>query len=189
MNISSATIDQLRLIIDQIDSELAKDQEDRVSFQIYSNRVPSLKSNLATYKSLFRAAEWNGKFWMIKKKTKEGETFLDIQFSPSARMNFTIKQTEKPDEDNTELYNIVADASGPNPGDGPAHEMNDRQISQMLLLDAPQSAQFLISCLSPETQTFLQDMKSAEASALINLIQRSGYKISVVMNTRLRIFK
>jgi len=189
MKISNATIETLKPIIDQIDFELSKDQEDRVSFQIHSNRVPSLKANLATYKSLFRSEDWNGKFWMTKKKSKEGESYLEINFSPTVRMNFTMKPVEKPPEEKVELYNIVSESSGPNPGDGPALEMNDRQISQMLLLESPRSAQFLISALSPETQAFLADMKSGEPSGLINLITRADYKIAVVMGTPLRIFK
>lgn len=189
MKITSAAIEQLQPIIAQIDNELAKDQEDRVSFQLYSNRVPSLKTSLATYKSLFKRDEWNGKFWMHKKINKETkEQYLEIDFTPRGRMNFTMKTVE-PTKDNDALYQIVTQNDAPNPGDGPAFEMNDRQISQMLLLENPKAAQFLIASLSPETQAFLQDMKNADPTGLINLIQRNGYKISVVMGTRLRIYK
>ena len=189
MKITSAAIEQLAPIIEQIDHELAKDQEDRVSFQLYSNRVPSLKTSLATYKSLFKRDEWNGKFWMHKKTNKETkEQYLEIDFTPKSRMNFTMKPVEVP-KDTDAAFHIVTPNDAPNPGDGPAFEMNDRQISQMLLLENPKSAQFLISALSDETKAFLADMKNADPTGLINLIQRNGYKISVVMDTRLRIYK
>lgn len=191
MKITSNAIEQLAPIIEQIDNELAKDQEDRVTFIIRSDRVPSLKANLATYKSLFRRDEWNGKFWMHKKLDKKTDIpYLEINFSPRGRPNFIIEKPETATLDESDrLFDTITTNDALNPGDGPAYEMNDRQISQMLLLEAPKSAQFLISHLSTETQEFLKDMKNADPTGLINLIQRNGYRISIVMDTRLRIYK
>lgn len=189
MKLSSGTIEEIKPIIEQIDNELLKDQDERITFQIFTNRVPSLKTALATYKSLFRREEWNGKFWMHKKKNKEtGEAYLEINFSPRERMNFSIQQLGVVKNTDTE-FTIVTNNDAPNPGDGPALEMNDQQISVYLLTEQPRAAQFLISHLSENTKAFLADIKNGEPSALINLIERNGYRISVVMDTRLRIYK
>lgn len=189
MKLSSGTIEEIKPIIDQIDNELKKDQDERITFQIITNRVPSLKTALATYKSLFRREEWNGKFWMHKKKNKEtGEAYLEINFSPRERMNFSIQQIGVVKNTDTE-FTIIANNDAPNPGDGPALEMNDSQVSVYILTEQPRAAQFLISCLTDATKEYLKDVKNNEKSALMNLLERNGYRCSVVMDTRLRIYK
>lgn len=190
MKLSNGTIEQLKPIIEQIDKELEKDQEDRISFRIYSNKVPTLKTSLATYKSLYKREEWNGKFWMHKKKNKEtDETFLEVDFTPRTAMNFVIQQLGVNITEPKDGITIVANNDAPHPGDGAALEMDDKQATMYILQESPRVVQFLISSLSVATQQYLADRKNAEPSALINLLQRNDYNISVVMGTRLRVYK
>jgi len=187
MKISAATIERIRPIVDQIDAELEKEQEDRTDFQVYSDNVVALKNALAHYKSVFKRDIWNGKFWMIKsidKRTKE--EYLDFRFGakPVTKFSVAIKSGTNATEDST---SFEIRHNEPVPADGVMREMNDSQISMFILTEKPESAVFDRKFLSEETNAWLNDPKLAETSALINLLERYGYHATSVLGTRMRI--
>lgn len=177
--LSHGTISNLLPIAEAIDKELAKDQPDRQTIFIECGSPTTLKNNLTLYKSMLRR-DWNSKFWMVRK-----DTGLEVNFQPSKRLNFTMHVGQKAPED-TIQYNIVQPGAV-YPGDGPALELSDTQLTQHLLMENPNSVQVLLECLSDETRRYLANQLNAEATALINFLNRRGYKYSVILN-RLRIF-
>lgn len=186
MKISTATISKLTPIIDQIDAELAKEQEDRVDFQVYTDNTNSLKNALVHYKSLFRRTEWNGKFWIVKSSNKKtGEDFLDFRFSakPTTKFSFEIKKEEDKDD-----LAFTIRSNEPVPADGPVRELSDNQITSLILMESPNSAVFDRKYLSAETNAWLDDPKNADTSALINVCERRGYKVTTVLGSRMRIY-
>jgi len=178
--LSIATIENLQPIAQAIDTELEKEQADRKTIFIECAAPTTLKNNLTLYKSMLRR-DWNSRFWMVKRSTG-----LEINFQPAKKLNFTMHIGDKPQESSV-TYNIVQDSSV-HPGDGPALEMSDTELTQHLLMENPASTQVLIDSLSDATKKYLADPLNAEASALINFLNRRGYKYSVLMNRRLRIF-
>lgn len=178
--LSNGTISALQPIVEAIDRELAKEQDAREEIHIETNNPKTLKNNLSTYKSLFRR-DWNSRFWMSKRDDR-----IVVSFSPSEKLNFTLHVGVKPPVEEVQ-FNIVQ-SDGVRPGDGPALEMNDMQITQHLLMENPSDVQFSLLHISTETLNFLRNPVTAEPTALINFLQRRGYKYAVIMNTRLRIF-
>jgi hypothetical protein len=178
--LSVGTIENLQPIAQAIDTELEKQQADRKMIFIECSAPTTLKNNLTLYKSMLRR-DWNSRFWMVKRSNG-----LEINFQPSRKLNFTMHVGEKPPETSV-MYNIVQDPSV-HPGDGPALEMSDSELTQHLLMENPHSVQVLLDNLSDETKKYLADPLNAETSALINFLNRRGYKYSVLMNRRLRIF-
>jgi hypothetical protein len=189
MKISAATIERIRPIVDQIDTELEKEQDDRTDFQVYSDNVTALKNALAHYKSVYKRDIWNGKFWMIKstdKKTRE--EYLDFRFGAKPVTKFSVAiKTSANTPDSTPDFEIRH--NDPIPADGVMREMSDAQISQFILMEQPDSAVFDRSFLSNETNRWLDDPKVADPSALINLLERRGYQATSVLGTRMRIFR
>lgn len=178
--LSNGTISSLQPIVEAIDKQLSKDQADREDITIQTNNPKTLKNNLATYKTLFRR-DWNSRFWMSKKSDS-----VVISFNPAKRLNFTVHVGKPPEV--TELQFNIVQPDGIRPGDGPALEMNDIQITQHLLMENPADVQVNLLYLSSATQDFLKDPKNAEPTALINFLERRGYSYSVLLNNRLRIF-
>lgn len=178
--ISNGTISNLQPIAQAIDAELEKEQSERKTIFIECSAPTTLKNNLTLYKSMLRR-DWNSRFWMVKRSNG-----LEINFQPNRKLNFTMHVGEKPQESSV-LYNIVQDSSV-HPGDGPALEMSDTELTQHLLMENPISTQVLIDALSEGTKKFLADPLNSETTALINFLNRRGYKFSILQNRRLRIF-
>lgn len=178
--LSNGTINSLQPIVEAIDAELAKEQPERCDITLQTSNPKTLKNNLATYKSLFRR-DWNSRFWMSKKSDS-----VVISFNPTQRLNFTV-HVGSPAQEETLQYNIVK-TDGMRPGTGPVLEMNDMQLTQHLLMENPSDSQYHLAALSEDTQTFLNDPLNQPPTALINFLQRRGYKYAVIMGTRLRIF-
>lgn len=178
--LSNGTINSLQPIVEAIDAELAKEQPERCDITIQTSNPKTLKNNLATYKSLFRR-DWNSRFWMSKKNDS-----VVISFNPAQKLNFTI-HVGSPAQEEVLQYNIVK-ADGVRPGIGPVLEMNDMQITQHLLMENPSDSQYHLAMLSDETQEFLKDPINEKPTALINFLERRGYKYAVILGTRIRIF-
>lgn len=178
--LSNGTINALQPIVEAIDAELQKDQQERCDITLQTSNPKTLKNNLATFKSLFRR-DWNSRFWMSKKKDA-----VVISFNPAQRLNFTM-HVGSPQAEECLQYNIVR-PDGIRPGTSPVLEMNDMEITQYLLMENPQDVQFNFLLLSVDTQKFLRDPLNEQPTALINFLQRRGYKYSLILNQRLRIF-
>lgn len=178
--LSNGTISALQPIVEAIDAELLKEQYERCDITLQTSNPKTLKNNLATYKSIFRR-DWNSRFWMSKKNDS-----VVISFNPAQKLNFTV-HVGSPKVEETLQFNIVK-ADGVRPGTGPVLEMNDMQITQHLLMENPSDSQYQLAMLSEDTQTFLKDPINEKPTALINFLERRGYKYAVIMNTRLRIF-
>jgi hypothetical protein len=179
--LSSGTISALQPIVDAIDAELEKEQEDRQLITIQTNNPKTLKNNLAAYKTMFRR-DWNAKFWMKKKAEA-----VEISFHPTAKLNFTMHiGGSKPKEDGVTFNIVKPDAL--RPAEGPPIEMNDAQITQYMLIENPSDIQFLVAALNPGTQEYFKDPSNNETPALINFLHRRGYKYQVILGTKLRIF-
>jgi hypothetical protein len=186
MKLSTSQIDKLKPIIDLIDAELEKDQEERLPIILRTTQVRTLKNSLAEYKSNYKRAEWNGRFEMWQRKDH-----LEINFNvKQVKLQYSIERgvnTPAPDDDK---YDIVRPSSTVSTaGQGPVKELNDRQITELLLVDNIDEGFFWIPALSDETKTFLSNMKTADPSALINLLMKRSYKISIPNPSVLRIFK
>lgn len=178
--LSMGVINRLHPIAEAIDKELAKPQEERQNIFIECPVPATMKNNLTLYKSMLRR-DWNSRFWMRKRPTG-----VEISFAPSQTLPFTV-HVGKENPPDVLQYNIVQ-PNGIFPGDGPALELNDTQLIQHLLMENPNSVQVLLSSVSTETQKFLQDPLNEPTTALINFLQRRGYKYSIILNNRLRIF-
>jgi hypothetical protein len=190
MKVSAATIERLTPIIQAIDDELTKEQEDREDFKVYTTSANSMKNALVHYKAVYKAAEWNGKFWMVKGKDKKAdEEYLEFRFSNLNRTRFEISKVGVKDDDVASVDIPIIRKNTPVPADGPVLEMNDNQISQMILMENPTSATFDRKFLSKETNNFLDNSRTAEPSALINVALRRGYQVVPVLGTRMRIFR
>lgn len=176
--ISANTILTIQPIIEAIDAELAKEQPDRLLLRIESEQVRNLKQILTTYKSHHRREDWNGKFWMTKK-----DGHLEISFDPPRRLSFSIV-TEDTKSPTSATFKITG--SAPLPADGPLQEMNDSQVLEYVMLESPSNASFLIDALNPDTIAYLRG-ESGERTALINMLDRRGYKATTIQNHRLRI--
>jgi len=179
--LSSGTISALQPIVEAIDAELEKEQEDRQLITIQTNNPKTLKNNLAAYKTMFRR-DWNSKFWMKKKAEA-----VEISFHPTAKLNFTMQIGGPPVKEDTVTFNIVK-PDALRPADGPPLEMNDAQVTQYMLIENPSDVQFLVQALNEGTQNYLKDPSNNETPALINFLHRRGYKYQVILGTKLRIF-
>jgi len=185
MKLSTAQIDKLKPIIDAIEDELQKDQDDRQPLLIKTTQVRTLKNSLAEYKSNFKRAEWNGRFEMWQRKDH-----LEINFNvKKVKLQFTIERGVNVPDD-PDKYDIVRPAETVSTaGQGPVQELNDRQITERLLVENIDEGFFWIPALSDETRHFLSNMKTADPSALINLLMKRSYKISIPNPSVLRIFR
>lgn len=172
--LSTGTVLTLQPIIEAIDNELAKEQPDRLALRIDTDRVSNIKNLLAAYKSQHRARDWNGKFWMNKKKDH-----LEISFAPPRSLTFTVKVA---DAEETH-YTINSTASVPT--SGPLLEMTDKQILEHILTESPQFADFHTDFLSPESKAFLAG--TAEQTPLFIMLDRRGYKHVVPSLHRLHV--
>jgi hypothetical protein len=165
--LSAGTISLLQPIANAIDAELERPQEDRKNFLIQCAAPHTMKSNLVMYKTLLRR-DWNGKFWMNKKK--EG---VEISFSPSRLTYFSIQRMDGTPAPPAAGFVIDRDEFRVRPE--VLLNMSDGELSQYMLIEAPREAFVSTHNLTEESRMYIADPNNREQPALFRLLHRRGY--------------
>lgn len=162
---------KLTPLVERIDRELAKDQDERVDFRVEVDNPSTLKNHLEDYKAALRQ-DWYQKFQMWHRK---GTGFIQFRFNVRTNNSYTIVDI-KPELEKKESYKIIEPVTT-TPQDGVPLELDDLGVSGYILEMTPRIIVFR-SSLSPETQAYLKDPINNPPSALINLATRMGYNVT-----------
>lgn len=160
-------------VIEEINKELAKPQEERVDIKIaFTNysQMKTFKGRLNTLKQQNFRNQWLGKFeaHMLPKHNQ-----MEIRFNLSRKLTYAIVRdgVRGFQIESSSPLAIVA---------GPVKELTESEASMFILGDPDfKAARFLLSMFSQESFDYFNDPLKHETPALANLLKRRNLKWKV----------